>query len=1122
MIVRAFGKAGAAVLRRENSITLAMMCLLVPISAVCAQRSLDPAKEITQYTQNTWSTSAGLPHNSILAIAQTQDGYLWLGTEEGLARFDGVRFVVFDTHNTPALGSNHISALLADTKQNLWIGTRGGGLTVFRAGTFKTYTTRDGLTNDAILALKEDDQGSLWIGTNGGGLNRFQNGKFSAYTTKDGLPSDSVFAIATAHDGIVWIGTQAGLASLKQNQLTLYKANPEVRDTFIRCLYIGRTGDLWIGTNDSGLSRFSAGHFVHYTTRNGMSSNSIWCLYEDPSGTLWVGTYDGGITRFRDGSFENYRSKDGLSGDTVFSLFGDVEGSLWIGTGGAGVIQLRDGLITPITVREGLSSNVALPVFQDHAGVIWVGTNGGGINRIEGGHITKYTVREGLSDNVVFSIAEDKQESLWIATRKGLNRLRNGHLTSFDKNANPPRVAVWCLYRDRDGNMWAGSRDGLSRFDGTRFMTYTKKDGLASNDVVSIYQDPRGTLWIGTGEGLSEFRADEFRSYTTRDGLSSNSVWTMTGDAEGALWIGTGAGLDRFLNGKFTAYTVHQGLFDDEPIGMLNDGLGNLWFSSNKGIFRVSISELDAYAAGRLSSIHSLSYGTSDGLKSDECNGGFQPAAWRAKNGTLLFPTMKGLVMVDPGKLQDSPKPPEVLIESVNIDGREFDIRSSTTAKPGEGKLEFTFTGLSLMSSERIEFRYKLDGFDEDWVNAEQRRSAYYTNIAPGTYRFVVTARRPGGIWSSREAVIEVALLPHFYQTRWFAGSCALVFFGLCATTYWLRVRQLRKNEIRLVSLIDERTQALQEQVHAKESALSELAEAQQSLIELSRRSGMAEIATGVLHNVGNVLNSVNVTAAVISEKVKESRLGHLSTGVKMLTDHSQDLDSFLRDNERGQKLLPYLTKLCGHLKREQDQILVEIESLTGHIDHIKEIVATQQDYAKASILTEIVAVPKTVEQAIKMVQTGLNRHHVEVLRQIENVGEISIAKHKLLEILVNLIRNAKEAVVQFDGPKREVRICVKRHLPDRIRIEVHDTGVGLSEENITRIFSHGFTTKKHGHGFGLHSAALSAKKMGGSLWAESAGPGLGSTFILEIPTMVNTGTTEVSAEETLDPVLSG
>jgi ligand-binding sensor domain-containing protein/signal transduction histidine kinase len=1067
-----------------------------------ARAALNPAEAITQYTQDTWGTTAGLPHNSVDAIAQTHDGYLWLGTEDGLARFDGVRFVIFDTKNTPALQSNHVSVLLADKRGNLWIGTQGGGLTVLHDGVFKTFTTADGLVNDSILSLQEGPEDALWIGTGGGGVSRLKNGKFGSYTSRNGLPSDTVFALARGQDGSLWIGTHAGLTNLRHGHLITYTTKDGLPDNYVKCLKASRNGDLWIGTNGGGLGRLVAGHFSTYTVRQGISSNTIWSLAEDAAGVIWVGTFDAGINRLRNGQVTSYGSRDGLPSNRIFALFEDREGSLWIGTGGAGVARFRSGPFQTITAREGLSNDVVLPVYEDHEGSIWAGTNGGGLNRIRNGQITPFTTKNGLSDNVIFSIADYKDGSLWVATHKGLDRLYNGRVTVFGKSSGLPDDVVLCLYRDRDGGLWAGSRGGLSRFDGVRFKTYTKKDGLSSDYVVSLYQDAKGTLWIGTGGGgLNAFRQGRFSDYTTKDGLSNNAVWSLAGDPDGTLWIGTGGGgLDRLQNGRFTAYTVHHGLFDDELFQILSDSNGYLWMSSNRGVFRVSKAQLNAYAEGRLGSITSIPYGTSDGLKSNECNGGFQPAGWQTKDGRLLFPTMKGLAIVDPERLAGNAHPPPALIETALVNGLERDRLRPIEAKPGDGKLEFTFTALSLIDSDKIHFRYKLEGFDTTWIDAAHRRTAYYTNIPPGSYRFTVLARNPNGDWGSSGDSLSFTLLPHFYQTNFFMFCCFGVLFALCFGAYKWRIRSLEANEKRLVDEVDQRTKALQEQVHAKERAHAQLAAAQQSLLELSRRSGMAEVATGVLHNVGNVLNSVNVGAAVIHVKLRESRVDNLASAVKMLQENAADLSGYIEKDPKGQRVLPYLSKLAQHLQTERKDVLTEVESLTGHIEHIKEIVNTQQDYARASVLTELVSIPKVIEQALKVAGATLNRHRVEVICQMEEVPQISLPKHRLIEILVNLIRNAQQAVVEQNGPVREVRICVRNHSSHRIRIEVRDTGVGLSEENVTRIFAHGFTTKRDGHGFGLHSGALAAKQMGSSLWAESKGPGQGATFILELP----------------------
>lgn len=1079
--------------------------------------SLDPNRPLTQYTQDVWGTDAGLPPGSVTAVAQTRDGYLWVGTEEGLARFDGVHFTSFNGHNTPGLQANQISTLLVDSKQRLWIGTTSGGLTLLANGKFVHFGAQNGLSNDAILSLYEDKGGVLWAGTDGGGLNCLRNGSFSQRGVPHALSTGAIFSIAGARDGSLWLGTHDGLAHLTNGTLTLYTRKDGLPDDYIKSVHVDRSGNLWVGTNGGGLSEFVNGRFINYTLHDGLAGNSIWSIYEDRMGTIWIATTDGGLSRFHDGKLSSYSEKDGLPSNRVFSFLEDHEGDLWIGTGGGGLVRLKSAAFFALTRRDGLSDDVVLPVFEDSHGAIWMGTNGAGLNRFKDGHVTVYTTQNGLSDNGIFSLAEDREGSLWIATRRGLNRLKDGKFSVFNVNFGLPANIVLCLYEDRDGVLWAGSRGGLSRFDGKRFRTYTTVDGLSNDYVTSIYEAADRTLWIGTGGGgLDKLASGRFTNYSTRNGLSSDVIRTLSGDADGTLWIGTsGGGIDRLKNGRFTVYNTRTGLFNDEIFQILSDGYGYLWMSSNKGVFRVSKRQLEAYAAGRLARITGTLYGQSDGLKSKECNGGFQPAGWATHDGRLLFPTMKGgLAIVNPGQLKPNPIPPPVAIERASVDGTDFNTVQPFRAKPGKGQLEFEFTALSLIAPEKIRFKYRLEGFDKDWVDAGTRRVAYYTNISPGEYRFTVIACNNDGVWNYNGASLPFKLSPHFYQTPFFSALSVALLTGLSVLIYRLRVNRLIANEKKLVSLVNDRTQSLREEVQAKERARAELAKAQQHLMELSRRSGMAEVATGVLHNVGNVLNSVNVGASVISEKIRNSRLENFAAAVKLLEEHMQDLGNFLQNDPRGTRLLPYLAKVTSHLQSERHQVLMEVEALISHVDHIKEIVATQQDYAKMSALVEMVYLPKLVEDAYRMVEPSFLRHHVKFRADFEEVPSVPATRHKVLEILVNLFSNAQHAVMEHNGPQRQVNVTVSRAGDDRLQVRVKDTGIGLSPENLTRIFAHGFTTKREGHGFGLHSGALAARQMNGSLRAESEGIGRGATFVLELPVL-----DEAAVEQGREPV---
>ena len=702
---------------------------------------------------------------------------------------------------------------MVDRSDNLWIGTNGGGVTRYKDGTFTTFTTRDGLSNDAILSLHEDPHGVIWIGTDGGGISRYADGKFQNLTTKDGLPDDAVFAMCTGPDGSLWVGTHAGLARLQNNRFTSYSTKDGLGKDDIRSVYADRHGDVWIGTNGGGLGRLTEGRFVTFTTRDGLSGNMIWSIEEDVAGSLWIGTGDGGLSRFRDGHFAAYGTKLGLPSDQVWTTLEDREGNLWLATTG-GLVRLKGGAFTTFTTKEGLSSDVILPVFEDREGALWVGTGAAGLNRLKDGKVTVYTTSDGLPSDSVFSINQDGSGTLWAGTRKGLAQLRDGR---FHAVPGLPNEVVQCSYTDHNGDLWIGTRGGLSRYTAGKFVTFSSQDGLSNDNVHSIYEDASHVLWVGTGGGgVDKFENGHFVPYTRSTGLSNNVVWAITGDSSGTLWLGTNNGLNRLKDGKFTTFTTRNGLFDDAIFVILDDNRGNLWMTSNRGVFRVAVNDLNAFAEGRASLIKSFGYGVADGMKSKECNGGLQPMGWRGKDGKLYFPTQKGLSALDPQRLYSNTTAPNVVIEQVVVDHKNFDPKKLIQLPPGKGEMEFQFTALNLAAPEKLRFKYMLEGFDKDWVDAGVRRVAYYTNIPAGEYKFRVIASNRDGVWSEKGGAFSaITLQPHFYQTYVFALICSVIGAGFFVVAFRLRMRQLRANETKLVLLVDERTRALAHQARA-------------------------------------------------------------------------------------------------------------------------------------------------------------------------------------------------------------------------------------------------------------------------------------------------------------------
>ena len=762
--------------------------------------ALDPDKAITQYVHNLWQIEQGLPQNSVYAILQSKDGYLWIGTEEGLARFDGVRFVTYDKHNTPAIKNNWIRALYESRDGTLWIGTDGGGVVALNKNHFKALNADNGLSSNFIKAITEDSTGALWIGT-GKGLNRYAGGKFTIYTVKDGLTNDYIRALGADRNGNVWIGTiGGGLNRYNKGKFTAYETNSRVGVLDVR-----PDGELWIGTGGGGVSRLLNGNFTTFSTAQGLSNDSIFAIAADGPST-WVGTDGGGLDFIHGGKISHYTAAAGLSSDRVLSLYMDREGSLWIGTD-RGLNRLYEGKFTSFAAAEGMQKDLVLAVSQDREGHMWFGTDGGGVYSLQNGAFTKLTTKNGLSDDAILSILGG-QNALWIGTYSGgLNRISNGKITIMDSDQGLPNDTIYSLYEDRAGDLWIGTFQGLSRVSHGAITTFTSENGLSDDAIRCLIQDHAGALWIGTDHGLNRFSNGKITSYTSKDGLSDDWILSFHEDSNGNLWIGTSGGLNRYRNGKFTSYTTKDGLFHDVVFAILEDDQHNLWMSCNKGVYRVNRKDLDDYDRKLIARIPSISYGTADGMRSSECNGGSQSPAWKSNDGKLWFATMRGVSMIDPARLRTNKLAPPVQVEDFLVDDHSVFGRSSEL-DPGKEKFEFHYTALSLLNPAKVLFQYKLDGLDRDWVEADTRRTAYYTNIPPGKYTFRVRASNNDGVWNEAGAAIPFTLKPYFYQTLWFYALCAaaamLAAFGL----HRLRVRQLNRQ---FAAILAERTRISRE-----------------------------------------------------------------------------------------------------------------------------------------------------------------------------------------------------------------------------------------------------------------------------------------------------------------------
>ena len=794
----------------KTALGISAILLTTALLAAPAYATLDRTQPIDRKIQDAWDTESGLPQNTVAALARTSDGYLWAGTELGLARFDGVRFTIFDKDNTPELQSNDITSLLQDHTGNLWIGTKQG-LVRYSSGKFKRLGAQDGLKSETVRALCAGEPGVVWVGTSSG-LTQLRDGRPRSFYSRNSLPDDNIFSLSRAPDGALWIGAETGFARFADASFSFFPiAESDKSKSTVRAIYADKQNDVWVGTNGCGLLRLSGGRLSAYSERNGLTSNAIRVIYQDRANTLWIGTR-GGLNRFLDGKFESYTTRQGLTSDSARSLFED-DGALWIGMGGGGLLRLREGSVQTLSAKDGSASNSIFPVIEDSRGTIWAGTQGGGLNRWLNGKLTTLTTRDGLSDNFVSSLAEDRSHDLWVGTHAGLNRIRNGRITVYSARQNGlVEDTVDALYTDREGRLWIGTRGGISLFDGKAFHTYTKENGLSSDAIKTFYQDEQGVLWVGTAAGLNRFENGQFRSPAPANRNASHLIYSIAGGPDGALWLGTSAGVIRYKNGRFSTLDAAKSEpFSDSVWDFLLDDSGNAWMTSNRGIFRAALSDLTLLADGKVARINYRQFGTADGMKSKECNGGIQPAGWKTANGTLLFPTVKGVAAINPRnlKLMNS-EPPPVLIETVIVNRLAFAPQQEIRVPAGQAQLEIHFTAPNLKSSRLIQFAYKLEGFDKDWIDAGTRREAFYTNLSPGVYKFRVIAANSEGVWNKQGVTKTITLLPHFYQTRFFAALSVLLGTSLCVAVYRARMRSIRLNEAKLKTLVEERTHALE------------------------------------------------------------------------------------------------------------------------------------------------------------------------------------------------------------------------------------------------------------------------------------------------------------------------
>jgi len=812
--------------RRATSRFVGVMILVLGVCLTDPARGSGKASFCADYTIQNWQTEDGLPQSSVLAIEQTPDGYLWLATFGGLARFDGVRFTVFDTGNLPGLPANRLVRLFVDREGALWLITELHELACLVDGHCRRFSVADGLPPDGLHLVREDGQGRFWAAGVKNGLWQRHNDRFVPVAAPSEFAASSLRALTSDTSGRPWFNHEESLFRLEDDHLVAVAGPSGQRSGWARHISPSRDGGLWAITPEDLRKQINSNWLPDRWPCPDFKS-PIVASVEDPAGNFWVATYNNGLFRFSPTlGWQHLTVDSGLTTPSLRSLFCDREGDLWVGTDGGGLLQIKPRRWKMIGRGEGLGVDAVHSLSQDRQGRIW----------FAGGTTKPYWLDQGVvsvaipspqSDVLdgVWSVLPARNGTMWIGTYGGrVFQYRDGVLTRFAREEGVLAGSVRALFEDRRGTIWVGGFDGLSRIENGRVTHYARAEGLSSERVCALAAGPPERLYVGTtGGGLNVFQDGRFTVYTKQNGLPDDDVRALYVDADEVLWIGTRAGgLSRFKDGHFVNYGVKEALPVRGVGPIVEDDQGCLWMPFDQGILRVSRRELNEFAAGVRGAVRFVAYDRSDGLATIEV-GGIQPACLRARDGTVWFGTAKGAAFVDPKGLRGNPLPPPVIIEEVRIDdepvaepraaGSGQKRRTNRTSAAGETasviatrqwpsiallphqrRVEFRFTGLSLTAPNKVRFRYQMEGFDPSWVENGTARSAFYTRLPSGTYRFRVTACNDSGLWNEKGASLGVTVAPAFHQTWWFR----LLMLAAVAGSAWLafRLRLARLHEL--------------------------------------------------------------------------------------------------------------------------------------------------------------------------------------------------------------------------------------------------------------------------------------------------------------------------------------
>lgn len=992
-----------------------------------------PPANRSEWVTRFWQVEEGLPQNTVNAILQTRDGFLWVGTSGGLARFDGTRFRKFGLQD--GLRSVRISTLAEDRQGGLWIGSTGGGVSRWENGRMHSFGSGEGFpAGTDVVSMQADRDGSIWIGTTEG-LVKWHEGKFTTIGETLGLPHEQVRALTQDSTGALWVSILPGGVFRWMGDRFVPMRDEKQTPEDVYSLTADQKGVVWAGAGNGLLWRWQEGAWKRFDPSNGLPPASFMSLRTDANGVLWIAAGDRGLYRARDDRFERAIAEGELSDPFAYTLGIDNEGSIWVGTRNGGLNRLSPRKLYHWGAKDGLGKAAIMSISQDGAGGIWIGGASDGLFQFDAGHFTPYQ-DPGISrlTHHIYSTTSATNGSLWAAGESCIYQPCAGQPAKafLDVPVRGEAIRALCAQGE---TLWAGTYySTLLKCDGNTVQVAAPR-GTFGGDITSLVPEGASTIWVGSAGGLHRWQDGKIvRSWGTGDGLLTANVLALLRDPDGTLWIGTrGGGLARLKDGHIINITSRQGLVDDVILQIAADDEQCLWLGSNRGLMRLERRELDAVANGQISELHPMNFGKNEGMLKEQCTGGHSPTVCKLQDGRLLFPTVSGLVEIDPRQFRQREEPaPTAIVDDVLVDGKDCAADAPLIIPPGRHRLDITFTAPVLDGGDWTHFRYRLEGLDRHWIRDDYDRIATYDGLRPGHYTFRVAASGNGEKWDVAGTSLEITIQPLLYQRIWFQVTAILLLIAAGGALAWWSAHRRHLRQLDEI----ERTRLQQAE-----------------LARVSRVSLLGELSSSLAHELNQPL------AAILS---------NAQAALRFLADAPPDLEE---------------TRACLTDIAEADRRASEI------------IRRMRSMMKKGEAQMEPRDINADIEEVLTLLHSDLVTRRVVVATDLQaDLPMVSGDHIQLQQVLLNLIVNASDAMQMAGSNPRSILLSTKRDDANLVRISVRDSGPGLEANMLERIFDPFYSTKVNGLGMGLSICRAIIKAHGGQLWVENQ-PGGGATF---------------------------